>query len=423
MCPSAQERRRTEKSHRCPRVTGRLRSEADGALPSRNALLHVGEGGLSIFPTGAAVASLLDMADSPKIGLALSGGGFRATSFGLGCLRALHDRDLLKHVSVVSGISGGALLTALYSYGPSDFGEFDRLVVSGLERGLQFRTVAHALRPRAIAYNMINSVGGIVDRQRRWHLLRGGNRTNALRDTLASMFFGDKTLTQISHPGLATVITATDLRTSNAVRFGSVLSSCSALGTIQESVTVAEAVAASAAFPILLPAVDREYTFRRGPDGTPVRRVVSLSDGGIYDNLALSVLEPNRSLAYTPHVYDVDYIIAADAGRGALSERAPRFLVSRLRRSHDVVYRRAQDQVRGRLHDATQSDALRGFVHAYLGMRDTRWPIPVANYVPLERVRNEPTNFAAMPPQRIENVSLRGEQLTSALLAHYLPEL
>lgn len=32
----------------------------------------------------------------PRIGLALSGGGFRATCFGLGCLRALNDRDLLR---------------------------------------------------------------------------------------------------------------------------------------------------------------------------------------------------------------------------------------------------------------------------------------------------------------------------------------
>jgi len=45
------------------------------------------------------------MTISPSIGLALSGGGFRAMAFGLGCLRALNDRDLLQHVRVVSGIS------------------------------------------------------------------------------------------------------------------------------------------------------------------------------------------------------------------------------------------------------------------------------------------------------------------------------
>jgi len=59
----------------------------------------------------------------------------------------------------------------------------------------------------------------------------------------------------VTHAGLANVISATDLITTNAVRFGSQVSSCSAHGRITEPIPVAEAVAASAAFPILLPAL------------------------------------------------------------------------------------------------------------------------------------------------------------------------
>ncbi|MHB1887443.1 MAG: patatin-like phospholipase family protein, partial [Acidimicrobiales bacterium] len=73
----------------------------------------------------------------PRIGLALSGGGFRAACFGLGCLRALHDQDLLRHTTVISGISGGSFLAAAYAYGPQDFDTFDALVVEQLRRGLQ----------------------------------------------------------------------------------------------------------------------------------------------------------------------------------------------------------------------------------------------------------------------------------------------
>jgi NTE family protein len=47
-----------------------------------------------------------------RMGVAVSGGGFRATAFGLGCLRALQDTGLLASVSVISGISGGSLLAA-----------------------------------------------------------------------------------------------------------------------------------------------------------------------------------------------------------------------------------------------------------------------------------------------------------------------
>ena len=65
---------------------------------------------------------------------------------------------------------------------------------------------------------------------------------------------------------------------------------------------------------------------------------VLLSDGGGYDNLRLSVLEPGRSLAFTPHVYDVPYIVSCDAGRGELRMRSPHFLLGRLSRSFDVVH-------------------------------------------------------------------------------------
>ncbi|CDZ87473.1 patatin-like phospholipase family protein [Rhodococcus ruber] len=90
------------------------------------------------------------IATDPRIGLALSGGGFRATAFGLGCLRALHDRDLLRHVRVVSGISGGSLLAAMWAYGPESFDEFDDTVTSLLRQGLQFELVKRATSPRSV---------------------------------------------------------------------------------------------------------------------------------------------------------------------------------------------------------------------------------------------------------------------------------
>jgi predicted acylesterase/phospholipase RssA len=49
-----------------------------------------------------------------KFGLALSGGGFRASLFHIGVLAALAERDLLRHVEVVSCVSGGSILGAHY---------------------------------------------------------------------------------------------------------------------------------------------------------------------------------------------------------------------------------------------------------------------------------------------------------------------
>jgi predicted acylesterase/phospholipase RssA len=50
-----------------------------------------------------------------RLGLALSGGGFRASFFHIGVLARLAEVDLLRHVEVLSCVSGGSLVGALYA--------------------------------------------------------------------------------------------------------------------------------------------------------------------------------------------------------------------------------------------------------------------------------------------------------------------
>src|SRR5690606_19460685 len=49
-----------------------------------------------------------------RLGLALSGGGLRAACFHLGLLARMADADLLRHVEVISAVSGGSIVAALY---------------------------------------------------------------------------------------------------------------------------------------------------------------------------------------------------------------------------------------------------------------------------------------------------------------------
>jgi predicted acylesterase/phospholipase RssA len=49
-----------------------------------------------------------------KIGLALSGGGFRASIFHLGVIRRLEELGIMKDVSVISTVSGGSIIGAYY---------------------------------------------------------------------------------------------------------------------------------------------------------------------------------------------------------------------------------------------------------------------------------------------------------------------
>jgi len=273
-------------------------------------------------------------------------------------------------------------------------------VVQLLRRGLHGAILRRAIRPAAVGPTLAAAAGTAVARVRGGHpgAVRWANRTDALATALADLAFASKVMSDLTHNGLDTVLTATDLRTSNAVRFGSARSSCSRFGTIVEPVSVATAVAASAAFPLLLPAMERTFSFERG--GLRKREPVLLSDGGLYDNLGISVFDPGRSSSFSLHAYDVPYVVSCDAGRGELRLRSPHFLLGRLARSFDVVHRRAQDGGRGLLHEWAAGGRIRGFVMAYLGMPDERLPIPVADLVPRQSVTSYGTNFAPMTQQR-----------------------
>jgi NTE family protein len=359
------------------------------------------------------------MIPAPAVGLALSGGGSRAIAFGLGCLRALHDQDV-RHVRVVSGISGGSLLAAMWAYGPAEFAEFDATVTALLRRGLQRDLVRATLTPSALARSALSSLRATPLMPGRRH--RTVTRTDLLAQRLRTRLFGTRELPEVTLPNVTTVISATDLLSTNAVRFGSKASSCSPYGLITNRIPVADAIAASAAHPILLPALTRTYKFQNS-NGICREHTLAMTDGGIYDNLGLSPLLPGRSSAYTSHVYPLNYIIAIDAGRGRARKHGLSFLPARLIRSMDITYSRAQDGTRTQLNQAANSEHIRGFVHAYLAMRDEHLPTPLADLIPRARVVNHPTNFASMEKTEIDAIATRGEQLTRILASHYCSQL
>src|SRR6188474_2014921 len=53
------------------------------------------------------------LSDGSTIGLALSGGGFRATLFGLGSLWRLNDAGLLGKLDRITSVSGGSIIAGM----------------------------------------------------------------------------------------------------------------------------------------------------------------------------------------------------------------------------------------------------------------------------------------------------------------------
>lgn len=191
---------------------------------------------------------------------------------------------------------------------------------------------------------------------------------------------------------------------------------------VEGNVPVAFAVAASAAYPIFLPAFDRKWKFRL--NGMEAERRVVLTDGGIYDNLGVQVLEPGRDPRFSLHNFPCENLIVCNAGHGQESgESIPMGFPSRIRRSFEVVHRRVQDSTMNRLHHLKDSRLIQGFAMPYLGQQDAALPMKITNLIPREAVVDYPTDFGAMRMEWIQRLSDRGEQLTRALLMEYLPHL
>ena len=112
--------------------------------------------------------------------------------------------------------------------------------------------------------------------------------------------------------------------------------------------------AASAAYPLLLPALDERYTFRRR-DRSLVADRVTLSDGGVYDNLGLSPLWPDRDWGLSVVVDEVDTIVACRAGYGQRMGNPGPFVAGRMKAAFGCVFNRTQNAATSRLFDLKAS--------------------------------------------------------------------
>lgn len=385
---------------------------------------------------------------APKIGLALSGGGSRAIAFHLGCLRALNRLGLLDRLAVLSTVSGGSVIGACFHAHGGDFASFETKIRALLAQGL----VARMRRKlftwfglKVVAAFVILGTVDIAVTLMRWFvravslvtprslstqferfdirspLHRFASRTSLLEAVLDDLLFKGASLNDLpAEPRL--VINATELRTGSAFRFGTKESGSWRWGKLHKNdVKVAHAVAASAAYPLFLPAFDETLTFEKGGELKPSR--VILSDGGVYDNLGLGCLWPDRSPDVSLNVVSVDVIICCSAGYGLRQDPPSQFLAARMVSVFSTILDRAQNASIHRLHEAQRFGQIKSFVFPYLGQLDRDLPNPPSDLVRREEAHAYPTDFSAMPEEWIARLSLRGEQLTLCLVHAYIPHL
>ena len=236
------------------------------------------------------------------LGIALSGGGYRATLFGLGSLWRLNDAGLLGRLDRITSVSGGSILAGLLAtrwheleFADGHSSRFAELVDAPLR----------AFCARSIDWR--SALKGWLTPFR--------SPADYLADCYRRELLGSITLAELPNARARGnpkfIFYATNLQTGRSFRFRQDMLADWMLGTSRrtQGIELATAVAASSAFPPVFSPISLKTDPADWEDGAalaqlqPLRRRILLADGGIYDNMGLEALVDN-----------VDISLVSDAG-------------------------------------------------------------------------------------------------------------
>jgi NTE family protein len=239
-----------------------------------------------------------DEGTSSITGLAMSGGGYRATLFHLGTLMRLNELGYLTKLDRVSSVSGGSITNGLLAvrWNQLNFdaqtgiaGNFNDLVVTPL-RDFCSRTIDAFAIGEGYLPGLLKGVT-----QGALNLLGVSDHIEHAYESL----FGKTTLQQISDPPRF-IFNATNFCTGVDFRFSKPYAGDYRIGYVPNpDFSIAFAVTCSSAFPPVLSPVVRKIdpaSFKpwKGSDlftQVEYRSQLFLTDGGVYDNLGLETVE------------------------------------------------------------------------------------------------------------------------------------
>lgn len=232
-----------------------------------------------------------DSDHSKQIGLALSGGGFRASLFHCGALIRLNELAMLRKLDRITSVSGGSITAA-------------RLAKVWTSLDFDDDGVATNLGPL-----LINPLRDFCSRRLDIPAIFGGfipftrSASERLVDSYDDALLGGMTLDQLPGEGVGPdfVFMSTNLQTGRAFRFSRRRLADYLIGEIRDTsrFRVALAVAASSAFPPVLSPVTMKLDKSLWSDMTGTKffgqdeymTELNLTDGGSYDNLGLERID------------------------------------------------------------------------------------------------------------------------------------
>lgn len=278
----------------------------------------------------------MPLSTAPKLGLSLSGGGYRATAFHLGTLRKLKQLGLLEKVKVLSTISGGSIAGAYYCLNKNDFTLFNDSLYTKLQTksvirnlllsGTFFGFVLVAciflvpafyflFTPYAWLFPVLVAGFFFLLLKFQFAIFPVSKGIEKIYD---KFFYGGKTLGELPDSPML-VLGATNLQTARAFTFSKIWMQDSTYQYMNPHITfearnfpVARAVMASSCVPFAFTPIkiDRKF-FTISADADRVHPV--LVDGGVYDNQGIHKIMQRGQ-------YACEFVITSDAGTGYSGE-------------------------------------------------------------------------------------------------------
>jgi NTE family protein len=221
----------------------------------------------------------------PGVGLALSGGGFRAVLFHAGALWRVNEMGLLPSLDRISSVSGGSIVAGLLSvrWGALNFR-------NDIAQGFRSEIIDPLRRFCSRNVDLRAILGGIF--------LPWRSASQRVQKAYEDDLLGNATLQGLPDRPCF-VFNATNFATGVSFRFSKPYAGDYRIGLIRNpEFRVSLAVAASSAFPPFLSPTraDTDPGAFEKVDGADLfdaieyRKSVRLTDGGVYDNLGLQTV-------------------------------------------------------------------------------------------------------------------------------------
>jgi NTE family protein len=297
------------------------------------------------------------MTAQKKLGLSLSGGGYRAAAFHLGTLRKLHEMGVLQQVDIMSTISGGSITGAYYCLNNKDFDAFEKHMLEALGHKSVIKQVFLSFTfIRTILFLLVFLVPAIyvLFTPYAWlSLILIGLLlylfvrfqfaifpvSKEIEKAYNKFFYQNATLSQLSNKPLL-AIGSTNLQTARPFTFSRLKMEDSSYAFLDPPVRfqhdefpVARAVMASSCVPFAFTPVHIDRAYFETP-ADMLRVEPQLVDGGVYDNQGIQKLTQKGSM------YACDIVITSDAGNKLPFEGSYNNLLILLIRTMDVFMAR-----------------------------------------------------------------------------------